>query len=95
MKWYVSSTVQPSVVLLGRNYLLSTDQRNYIRDNDLMNRFNLHAGFETFLAFEKKGYTLQVGPQFRQQIFTTNTRLYTIEERIQQFGFKVGITRKR
>jgi hypothetical protein len=35
-----------------------------------------------------------LGPQYRTQLFSTNTKIYTLEERLQNFGFKVGITKR-
>lgn len=94
LNWYAGMTLQPSIVLIGHNYLLSSDKRSFIYDNSLQNRFNLHAGLETFISYERNGYTWQIGPRFRSQIFTTNTRLYPIEEKIQNIGIKIGLSKR-
>lgn len=94
LNWYAGLTLQPSIVLIGHNYLLSSDKRSFIYDNSLQNRFNLHAGFETFISYERNGYTWQIGPRFRSQLFTTNTRLYPIEEKIQNIGIKIGLSKR-
>ena len=92
--WYVGATIQPTIVVYGRSFLLSTDRRNYVQDKSLLNRFNLNAGFETYISFKTSNYTWQVGPQIRSQIFSTNTKLYSVEERLQNYGFKIAISKK-
>lgn len=94
VEWYAGATIQPTYVLSGKSYLLSSDRRNYVKENSMLNRFNMNAGFETYLSFKKDGYTLQVGPQLRTQLFSTNSKLFTIEERLQGYGVKIGISKK-
>ena len=94
IQWYAGATLQPTIVLSGKNHLISSDYKYYIKDNSLMNRFNLHAGFETFVSFTTNGINWQVGPQIRYQLFTTNTSLYNIEEKLTNVGLKIGITKK-
>lgn len=94
IEWYAGATIQPSYVLTGKSYLLSSDRRNYVKDNSMLNHFNMNAGFETYLSFKKDGYTLQVGPQLRTQLFSTNSKMFTIEERLQGYGLKIGISKK-
>jgi hypothetical protein len=94
LEWYAGASIQPTFVLAGRSYLISTDRRNYVKEADMLNRFNLNAGFETFIAIKAKGITWQIGPQFRKQIFSTNSKVYSIEERLLNYGLKIGITKK-
>jgi hypothetical protein len=93
-EWYAGATIQPTFVLGGRSYLISTDRRNYVKESDMLNRFNLNAGLETYIAIKTKGFTWQIGPQFRKQIFSTNSKTYSIEERLMNYGVKIGITKK-
>lgn len=93
VEWYAGTTIQPTYVIAGKSYLISSDARNYVKDNSMLNHFNMNAGFETYLSIKKSGYTLQVGPQFRSQLFSTN-KLYSIQERVQTFGLKIGISKK-
>jgi len=94
IEWYAGATIQPSYTLMGKSYLLSSDRRNYVKDNSMLNHFNMNAGFETYLSFKKDGYTLQVGPQLRTQLFSTNSKMFTIEERLKGYGLKIGIRKK-
>lgn len=95
IEWYAGATVQPSLVLGGSSYLLSSDTRNYVPGNEFLNRFNLNTGFETYLSFKtKNGYTWNIGPQFRKQIFSTSHKIYSIQERLVNYGIKFGISKK-
>lgn len=93
LQWNFGVTIQPSYVFGGKSYLISSDRRNYIKEKDLLNRWNLNAGFETFISYKINGFTLQLGPQFRKQLFTTNTKQYSMQEKITNYGFKFGISR--
>ena len=95
LEWYAGTTIQPTFVLGSRSYLISTDRRNYVKESTMLNRFNLNAGFETYISIKTKGgVTWQIGPQFRKQIFSTNSKIYSIEERLLNYGLKIGITKK-
>ena len=95
LEWYAGATIQPTFVLGGRSYLISTDRRNYVKESDMLNHFNLNAGFETYISIKTKGgVTWQIGPQFRRQIFSTNSKTYSIEERLLNYGLKIGISKK-
>ncbi|MEO6228658.1 MAG: hypothetical protein ABJB11_24515 [Ferruginibacter sp.] len=90
MQWNVGVTVQPTYVIGGASYLLSSDRRNYVKESSMFNRFNLNAGFETFISYKSNGITYEIGPQFRSQMFSTNKN-FAIEEKLQNYGIKFGI----
>lgn len=91
--WYLGASVQPTLLLGGKAYLISFDNKNYVKENSMMNRFNLNAGLETFVSIKKAGYRLQLGPQIRQQLFTTNNATYFVKEKLINYGFKVGFSK--
>ena len=93
LQWNVGATIQPSFVFGGQSYLISSDKRNFIKESALLNKLNVNAGFETFISYKMSGFTLQVGPQFRKQIFTTNNKEYTTQEKLNNYGIKFGITK--
>lgn len=93
LQWNIAASIQPSYVFGGQSYLISSDKRNFIKEKSFLNRWNLNAGFETFLSYKVNGFTLQFGPQLRQQIFTTNSKVYTIQEKLTNYGFRFGITK--
>ncbi len=90
IQWNVGVTVQPTYVIGGTSYLLSSDRRNYVKESSMFNRWNLNAGFETFITYKSNGITYEIGPQFRSQLFSTNKR-FAIEEKLQNFGIKFGV----
>ena len=94
LQWNVGFSIQPTFVPTGRSYLISTDRRNYVGDNSMINKWNLNAGFETFVSFKSdNGITWQVGPQFRSQLFSTNSKQFDIQEKLMNYGIKVGISK--
>lgn len=93
VQWNVGASIQPTYVFGGESYLISSDKRNFIKESSLINRWNVNAGFETFVSFKVDGFTLQLGPQFRKQLFTTNSSQYTIQEKLTNYGIKFGITK--
>ena len=93
LQWNVGATIQPSFVLGGKNYLLSSDNRNFVNEPSLLRRWNLNAGFETFITFKSKGLSWQIGPQFRTQLLSTNSKQYVIEEKLLNYGLKVGVSK--
>jgi len=93
IQWNVGATIQPTFVIGGKNYLISSDKRNFVNEPSLLSRWNLNAGFETFITFKSNGLTWQIGPQFRTQLFSTNSKQYVIEERLLNYGFKVGVSK--
>lgn len=93
LQWNIGATIQPTYVFGGRSYLISADKRNFIKETTFLNRFNLNAGFETFISYKLDGFTFQFGPQFRKQIFTTNSKVYTVQEKLNNYGIRFGITK--
>lgn len=93
LQWSIGATIQPSYIIGGKSYLISSDKRNYIKESSSLNRWNLNAGFETFISYKTNGFTLQFGPQFRKQLFTTNNKNYFIQEHLTNYGFKFGISK--
>ncbi len=95
VEWYAGATIQPTIVFAGSSYLISTDRRNYVKENNMLNHFNMNAGFETYISFKTvAGLTWQIGPQFRKQLFSTNSKQFSIEERIISYGLKIGVSKK-
>jgi hypothetical protein len=95
LEWYAGATIQPTFIIAAKSYLISTDRRSYVNENSLLNHFNLNAGFETYISFKTAaGLTWQIGPQFRKQLFSTNSKQFSIEERLMSYGLKIGISKK-
>ncbi len=90
LKWYAGATIQPTILLGSRSFLLSSDHQNYIAENSLARKFNLNAGIETFASYKTGNYTLQFGPQVRYQLLSTNIQRYTTVEKLFSYGVKFG-----
>lgn len=93
IQWNVGATIQPTFIIGGKNYLISSDMRNYVKQTDLLSKWNLNAGLETFITFKANEFTWQIGPQFRTQLFSTNSKQYVVEERLVNYGIKLGVSK--
>jgi hypothetical protein len=94
LQWSAGATIQPTYIAGGNAYLLSSDSHNYIDESSLINRWNLNAGFETFITYKIDGVTWQLGPQFRYQFLSTYNKNYSpIDEKVAIFGVKIGVTK--
>lgn len=89
----IGTTLQPSYLLGNKNYLLSTDLKNYTTEPSLVRRFNMNIGFETFFAFETKNLRWHMGPQLRYQLFSTYNKIYPYKENLIDYTFKVSISK--
>jgi hypothetical protein len=93
LQWRVGATIQPTYVPAGKSYLISSDRRNYVKETSMINRWNLNAGFETFLSYKApNGIRFDLGPQYRRQLFTTNNRQIAVEEKLYGIGLKFGVS---
>lgn len=93
LNWYAGGTIQPTYVIGGNAFVLSSDEKYYISDNDLLRKMNLNTAIETFISFKSSnGVLLNVGPQFRYQLFSTYKKQYGYAEKIYNVGIKIGVT---
>ncbi|MEO6669438.1 MAG: hypothetical protein ABIN36_08180 [Ferruginibacter sp.] len=93
LQWFVGATVQPTYVLFGNAYLVSADSKNYVYDSKFLRKWNINAGVEAFVSYRtKKGITLNAGPQFRYQFFSSYDSKYSFDEKLYNVGIKLGIT---
>lgn len=89
----IGTTIQPSYLLGNKNYLLSTDLKNYTTEPSLVRRFNMNLGFETFFAFETKKLRWHMGPQLRYQLFSTYNKEYPYKENLIDYTFKISVSK--
>lgn len=93
LNWYAGGTIQPTYVISGNAFVLSTDEKYYISENALLRKMNLNTAIETFISFKSaNGVLLNVGPQFRYQLFSTYKNQYGYAEKIYNVGIKIGVT---
>ena len=88
----VAGTIQPTYILGDRAYLLSTDYKNYAEVPYLIRRWNISAGFETFVSYSTGKMKWQVGPQVRYQLLSSFVEKYPVKENLFDFGLKVGVS---
>ena len=86
-----SGTVQPSFILSNRAYLISTDYKNYAEIPSLIRKWNVNTGFELFTGFNTGDLKWRVGPTVRYQVMSSYKKQYPVEERLFDFGLKMGI----
>jgi hypothetical protein len=95
IKWYVGGDIQPSLLLSGNAFLISSDSKNFVEDASLLRKLNLNSNLETFVSFKTpSGVDINVGPQLRYQLFSTYTDKYSYTEKLFNLGLKVGVTKK-
>lgn len=93
LQFSVGGTIQPTYLLNHNSYLITTDFKNYTREPSLVRRFNMNTSAEAFISYKVGGYKLQLGPQFRYQLFSSYDDKYPIREFLMEYGVKLGISR--
>lgn len=93
VQFKVASTIQPTYLLNKNTYLITTDYKNYTKEPSLVRRWNVNAGAEAFLSYDRGGVKWQVGPQFRYQLLSSYESEYPIREYLMEYGIKIGITK--
>lgn len=92
LKWYAGATIQPSYIIGGNAYLISSDLKNYVEDKSMLRKWNFNAAVETFISYKTKGgITINAGPQFRYQLLSTYSKEYNYSEKLYNIGLKIGI----
>lgn len=95
ISWFVGATVQPTFIVGGDAYLISTDLKNFAQDNKMLRSFNVNTALESFISIKgPQNLQLSVGPQLRYQLLSTYTKQYSYTEKLYNLGLKLGITRK-
>ncbi len=93
VQFKVASTIQPTYLLNKNTYLITTDYKNYTKEPSLVRRWNVNAGAEAFLSYDRGGVKWQIGPQFRYQLLSSYESEYPIREYLMEYGIKIGITK--
>ena len=93
MEWLAGASIQPSFVFGGSTNFISSDYSSYVSDISLLRKWNMNTGVETYLNYKMNGFNLQIGPQFRYQLFSTYSKQYTVNENLYNVGIKVGLVK--
>lgn len=91
----VAATVQPTLMLGDRVYLISTDYKNYAEVPSLTRKWNFSGGFEAFAGLSTGKLQWRIGPHVRYQMLSTFDSKYPVKEHLFDFGLKVGIMLKK
>ena len=93
LNWYAGGSIQPTYVINGNAFVLSTDEKYYVSENALLRKMNLNTSIETFISFKSSnGVILNVGPQFRYQLLSTYKKEYGYSEKVFNVGLKIGVS---
>ncbi len=94
LQWFAGATVQPSFTVMGSSYNENNGTSQYSQPFDIMRKWNVNTSIETFFSYTlKNGSTLNAGPQFRYQLFSSYGNNYNYDEKLYNIGIKLGITR--
>jgi hypothetical protein len=91
-KWGISGTIQPTYVIGDRAYVISSDYKNYAKFPDVMRRWNISTGVETFVAYSTGRINWQVGPHLRYQHLSSFVSELSVKEKLYAIGLKVAAT---
>ena len=95
IKWYMGAGIQPSYIMSGNAYLISSDNKNFVQDDAMLRKWNASANLETFVSIKTpSGIDINVGPQLRYQLLSTYTKRYSYTEKLYNVGIKIGVTKK-
>jgi hypothetical protein len=89
----VSSAIEPSTVLKGDAFIISSDGRYYINDPSLIRKFNVGASFGSYITFSVKKIKWHIGPDFRYQLLSTYKNIYPSKEHFIDYGIRIGISK--
>ncbi len=90
--WGISGTIQPTYVIGDRAYMISSDYKNYAKFPDLMRRWNISTGLETFVSYSTGKINWQAGPHLRYQHLSSFVSGYPVKENLFAVGLSVGAT---
>ncbi|MEO7801057.1 MAG: hypothetical protein ABIR81_03615, partial [Ginsengibacter sp.] len=94
VKFYAAATAQPVLALTSRTYVLSTDNKNYLRNARMARHINMATNFGAFMSVNSKKINWQLGPQVNYQVLSSFTDVYPVKEHYVNYGIKLAFGRK-
>jgi len=95
LKWYAGATIQPSYLFVNNDQSVFTELNNQVYQQSMMREWNINSSIETFINYDlRNNIELNVGPQIRYQFLSTYKNAFQQNERLYQFGLKIGISKK-
>lgn len=89
----IGTSLQPSLVVKGQAYILSSDGRNYVNDPDLMRPVNLSGEFNSSISFQREKVKWHIGPTIRYQAISSYRNIYPVNEHLIDYGIRIGISK--
>lgn len=74
-------------------YLISSDYNHYVKTPSLMRRWNFNVETELLAEFKIGKTNWLAGPQIKYQLLPSQVRNYSIQERLIDYGFKIGVVK--
>ena len=95
LKWFAGATIQPSYLFVNNDHTVFTELNNKVYQQSMMREWNVNSSIETFINYDlQNDIELNVGPQIRYQFLSTYKNALQQNERLYQFGLKIGISKK-
>jgi len=89
----IATTIEPSYVLKSNAFLISADERYYVKDPSLLRKINLSGHAGTFVTFKTPKFKWQLGPTVRYQLLSTYQKTYPVKEHLLDYGIRIGISK--
>jgi hypothetical protein len=93
LQFNLAADIEPSYVLDGDAYVLSSDGRNYISVPDLLRKWNFSSNFAPYVSFKANKFNWNIGPNIRYQWLSTFQNSYTHKQHLLNYGIRVGISK--
>lgn len=93
IKFGAAAAIQPSLIVYNKDYLLSSDTKNYLADPDLYRTWNMNTNFTTYVSFASNSFNWKIGPQVRYQLLSTYSDRYPFKEHLVNYGIRLSISK--
>lgn len=93
IQFNIGGSLQPTYVVNNQSYMISSDLKNYAQAPSLYKNFNLNGAVEAFISVKRGTTKYNFGPQVRYQLMSSYKPAYPINERLLEYGFKIGVTK--
>ncbi len=95
LQFSLAADIEPSFLLKGNSFILSSNGNNYVNDPSLLRKWNFNSNFGTFVTFSSPKFHWQIGPNLRYQWLSTYQKNYTVKEHLINYGIRIGISKNR
>ena len=89
----IATTIEPSYVLNSNAFLISSNERYYVKDPELLRKINLSSHAGTFVTLKTQKFKWQLGPTVRYQLLSTYQKTYPVKEHLLDYGIRIGISK--